>query len=126
MTAPLGSLTVPEMVAAHKPAEPVKQKRINIPAHGRNPPVHPLAGTLLNDDINPLASRAAKTPQFFTMLAAASGGRIVTNPGGVLIRDSAGNLVGACGISGDTSDKDEMCAVAGIEAAGLKPEPGVD
>jgi uncharacterized protein GlcG (DUF336 family) len=55
-----------------------------------------------------------------------SGGRIVTNPGGVLIRDSAGNLVGACGISGDTSDKDEMCAVAGIEAAGLKAEPGVD
>ena len=73
-----------------------------------------------------LASRAAKTPQFFTMLAAASGGRIVTNPGGVLIRDGAGNLIGACGISGDTSDKDEMCAVAGIEAAGLKAEPGVD
>jgi len=48
------------------------------------------------------------------------------NPGGVLIRDSAGNLLGACGISGDTSDKDEMCAVAGIEAAGLKAEPGVD
>jgi uncharacterized protein GlcG (DUF336 family) len=44
----------------------------------------------------------------------------------VLIRDSAGNLVGACGISGDTSDKDEMCAIAGIEAAGLKAEPGVD
>ena len=55
-----------------------------------------------------------------------TGGRIVTNPGGVLIRDGAGNLIGACGISGDTSDKDEMCAVAGIEAAGLKAEPGVD
>ena len=37
-----------------------------------------------------LASRAAKTPQFFTMLAAASGGRMVSNPGGVLIRDAAG------------------------------------
>src|SRR5204862_5210761 len=73
-----------------------------------------------------LASRAAKTPQFFTMLAAASDGRIVTNPGGVLIRDTGGNLIGACGISGDTSDKDEMCAVAGIEAAGLKAEPGTD
>ena len=68
-----------------------------------------------------LASRAAKTPQFFTMLAAASGGRMVTNPGGVLIRDGGGNIVGACGISGDTSDKDEMCAIAGIEAAGLRP-----
>jgi uncharacterized protein GlcG (DUF336 family) len=73
-----------------------------------------------------LASRAAKTPQFFTMLASASGGRIVTNPGGVLIRDAAGTTVGACGVSGDVSDKDEMCAVAGIEAAGLKADPGTD
>jgi len=73
-----------------------------------------------------LASRAAKTPQFFTMLAAASGGRMVTNPGGVLIKDAAGTIVGACGISGDTSDKDEMCAIAGIEAAGLKADPGAD
>ena len=73
-----------------------------------------------------LASRAAKTPQFFTMLAAASGGRMVSNPGGVLIRDADGNVVGACGISGDTSDKDEMCAIAGIEAAGLKADPGTD
>ena len=73
-----------------------------------------------------LASRAAKTPQFFTMLAAASGGRMVTNPGGVLIKDASGTVVGACGISGDTSDKDEMCAVAGIEAAGLKADPGTD
>ena len=73
-----------------------------------------------------LASRAAKTPQFFTMLAAASGGRMVTNPGGVLIKDSSGTIVGGCGISGDTSDKDEMCAVAGIEAAGLKADPGTD
>jgi uncharacterized protein GlcG (DUF336 family) len=73
-----------------------------------------------------LASRAAKTPQFFTMLAAASGGRMVTNPGGVLIKDASGTIVGACGISGDTSDKDEMCAVAGIKAAGLKADPGTD
>lgn len=73
-----------------------------------------------------LFARAAKTPQFFTMLAAASGGRIVTNPGGVLIRDAAGTVIGACGVSGDVSDKDEMCAVAGIEAAGLKADPGSD
>ena len=73
-----------------------------------------------------LAGRAAKTPQFFTMLAAASHGRMVTNPGGVLIKDASGNIVGACGISGDTSDKDEMCAIAGIEAAGLKADPGTD
>src|SRR5271156_6000597 len=73
-----------------------------------------------------LAARAAKTPQFFTMLAAASGGRIVTNPARVLIRDAAGNIVGACGVSGDTSDNDEICAIAGIEAAGLKADPGID
>jgi uncharacterized protein GlcG (DUF336 family) len=71
-----------------------------------------------------LFERAAQTPQFFTMLAAASGGRIVTNPGGVLVRDAAGNVIGAVGISGDTSDKDEVCAIAGIEAAGLKADPG--
>src|ERR1700728_4480647 len=69
-----------------------------------------------------LAARAGKTPQFFTMLAAASGGRMVTNPGGVLIRDAGGNVIGACGISRDTSDKDEMCAIAGIEDAGLKDD----
>ncbi|MEX2128256.1 MAG: heme-binding protein [Xanthobacteraceae bacterium] len=71
-----------------------------------------------------LFERAAKTPQFFTMLAAASGGRIVTNPGGVLIRNANGNIVGATGISGDTADKDEACAIAGIEAAGLKADAG--
>ena len=42
----------------------------------------------------------------------------------MLIRDAAGNVIGACGISGDTSDKDEACAVAGIEAAGLKAMTG--
>ena len=71
-----------------------------------------------------LAERAANTPQFFTMLAAASGGRMVTNPGGVLIRDADGDIIGAVGVSGDTADNDETCAVAGIEAAGLKADPG--
>jgi uncharacterized protein GlcG (DUF336 family) len=45
-------------------------------------------------------------------------------PGGVLIQNSNGTLLGAVGISGDTSDNDEICAVAGIEAAGLKPNAG--
>ena len=71
-----------------------------------------------------LFERAEKTPMFFTTLAAASGGRVVTNPGGVLIKDAGGDIIGAVGISGDTSDKDEACAVAGIEAAGLKADPG--
>ena len=71
-----------------------------------------------------LFERAEKTPMFFTTLAAASGGRVVTNPGGVLIKNADGNTIGATGISGDTSDKDEACAIAGIEAAGLKADPG--
>jgi uncharacterized protein GlcG (DUF336 family) len=71
-----------------------------------------------------LAERAAQTPQFFTMLAAASGGRIVTNPGGILIRDAGGDVIGAVGLSGDTADNDEICGIAGIEAAGLKADPG--
>jgi uncharacterized protein GlcG (DUF336 family) len=71
-----------------------------------------------------LYERAANTPQFFNALYVASGGRVVTNPGGVLIRDAEGEIVGAVGISGDTSDKDEACAIAGIEAAGLNADPG--
>jgi uncharacterized protein GlcG (DUF336 family) len=61
---------------------------------------------------------------FYTTLAAASGGRVVTNPAGILIRDAAGEVIGAVGISGDTSDNDEVCGIAGIEAAGLKADPG--
>jgi uncharacterized protein GlcG (DUF336 family) len=71
-----------------------------------------------------LAERAANTPQFFTMLAAVSHGRMVCNPAGVLIRDADGDVIGAVGISGDTADNDEICAIAGIEAAGLKADPG--
>jgi uncharacterized protein GlcG (DUF336 family) len=50
-------------------------------------------------------------------------GRLIPVPGGVLIQDG-GVLLGAVGISGDTSDNDEICAIAGIEAAGLKSYAG--
>ncbi len=71
-----------------------------------------------------LFERAAKTPQFFNALYAVSGGRMVTNPGGVLIREAGGDIIGAVGISGDTADNDETCAIAGIKAAGLTADPG--
>ena len=71
-----------------------------------------------------LGNRAAKQPMFWTALAAASQGRVVPAAGGVLIRNASGDVVGSVGISGDVSDKDEVCAVAGIEAAGLKADPG--
>ena len=71
-----------------------------------------------------LARRAAKMPMFFTALNAMSDGRMVTVPGGVLMRDAQGVVVGAVGISGDVSENDEICAVAGIKAAGLMPDTG--
>ena len=61
---------------------------------------------------------------FLTALMEASEGRVVPAPGGVLIRDAAGAVIGAVGISGDTSEKDEACAVAGIAAAGLAADTG--
>lgn len=70
------------------------------------------------------ARRAAANPTFLQALMAASGGRIVPVPGGVLIRDLAGEIVGSVGISGDSSDKDEICGVHGIRAAGLLPDTG--
>jgi uncharacterized protein GlcG (DUF336 family) len=51
-------------------------------------------------------------------------GRIIPVPGGVLMRDTAGMLLGAVGVSGDTSDNDEACVLAGIAAAGLAAETG--
>ncbi|MDH4986301.1 heme-binding protein [Aminobacter anthyllidis] len=71
-----------------------------------------------------LDQAARERPHFMEGLNAVSGGKIVPVPGGVLIRDQAGKLLGAVGISGDTSDNDELAAIAGIEAAGLKPQAG--
>ena len=61
---------------------------------------------------------------FFDALNAMSGGRVVPAPGGVLIRAAGGEIEGAVGISGDASEKDEACAVAGIEAAGYRADTG--
>ena len=71
-----------------------------------------------------LSERSAKNPIFIGALTTIAQGRLVPVPGGVLIKDAAGAVLGAVGISGDTSDKDEVCAVAGIEAAGLKAVVG--
>ena len=71
-----------------------------------------------------LAARAQQSPAFFAALTVVTGGQIVPVPGGVLIRDAHGEIVGSAGISGDTSDVDEACAVAGIAAAGLIADTG--
>ena len=70
-----------------------------------------------------LLARAEQQPAFIAAVASASDGRLIPVPGGVLI-EAAGEIIGAVGISGDTSDKDEAAAVAGIEAAGLVARTG--
>jgi len=66
-----------------------------------------------------LASVAEKRPDFMNALLNMADGKIMPVPGGVLIRDTKNNLIGAVGISGDISDQDERCAIAGIEAVGF-------
>jgi uncharacterized protein GlcG (DUF336 family) len=70
-----------------------------------------------------IGARLHERPAFQGALAAASGGRFVSVPGGVLVCDPSGEVVGAVGISGDTSDRDEYCAIVGIKAAGYTPSP---
>jgi uncharacterized protein GlcG (DUF336 family) len=67
-----------------------------------------------------LGERAQKVPHFFGALASVSQGRLVPVAGGVLIHDEERNVIGAVGISGDTSDRDEDCALYGLTAAGLQ------
>ena len=71
-----------------------------------------------------MMERAAQNPNFLTAIVAASGGRLVPNPGGILIRNAHDQIIGAVGISGDTGDNDEIIGIAGIEAAGLKADAG--
>ncbi|MET8354459.1 MULTISPECIES: GlcG/HbpS family heme-binding protein [unclassified Micromonospora] len=66
-----------------------------------------------------IAQRAERQPTFFASLAAVTGGRLAPAAGGVLVRDADGSLLGAVGASGDVSDVDEACVLAGIAAAGL-------
>ena len=70
-----------------------------------------------------IRDRLSKRPAFQNALAAASDGRFVPVPGGVLIEDAEGYALGAVGISGDTSEKDEYCAISGVKAAALGSEP---
>lgn len=71
-----------------------------------------------------LARRAEAMQGFMNALSDLAGGRAVPVPGGVLACDAEGTILGAVGISGDVSAQDEACAVAGIEAAGLRPDTG--
>ena len=70
-------------------------------------------------DTRVIATRAASNPVFFQSVVAVTGGQLALSPGGVIIRDLEGRIIGAVGTSGDTGDMDEACAIAGITAAGL-------
>ena len=71
-----------------------------------------------------LFQRAQEQGFFVSAVNTLAQGALVPVPGGVLFHDQTGALLGAVGVSGDTSDNDEVCAIAGIEAAGLKANPG--
>lgn len=71
-----------------------------------------------------LARRAQAMPAFFDAINSLTGGEVIPVPGGILLRDAAGNLLGAIGVSGDTSDNDERCALLAIEELGLYGDTG--
>ncbi len=67
--------------------------------------------------------RAQEQPYFIQSMNALAGGALVPVPGGVLMRNETG-IIGAVGVTGDTSDNDEICAVSAIEAAGYTADAG--
>lgn len=69
-----------------------------------------------------LRNRAEEQAYFISALNGAYGGKLVPVPGGVLVRDKRGAVIGAVGVTGDTSENDAAAAVAGIEAAGFTAE----
>ncbi|MBC4014646.1 heme-binding protein [Siccirubricoccus deserti] len=70
-----------------------------------------------------IRDRLKERPAFQAAIAAASDGRFIPVPGGVLLCRADGAAIGAVGVSGDASDKDEYAAIAGVRAAGLTPHP---
>jgi uncharacterized protein GlcG (DUF336 family) len=69
-----------------------------------------------------IAEQVAARPAFINSLGGIAPSGIIPVPGGVIVVDQAGEVIGAVGATGDTSDNDETCVLAGIAAAGLKPQ----
>jgi uncharacterized protein GlcG (DUF336 family) len=70
-----------------------------------------------------IRDRLRERPAFQSAIAAASDGRFIPVPGGVLILNQAGEAIGAVGVSGDASDRDEYAAIAGVTGAGFGAHP---
>ena len=67
-------------------------------------------------------ARAEQQAYFMAAMNGAFGGKVVPVPGGVLVQDNKGAVIGAVGVTGDSSDNDALAAIAGIEAAGFQAE----
>lgn len=66
-----------------------------------------------------LFNRAEQQPYFITAYNGAVGGAAIPSPGGVLVKNKEGEILGALGITGDTGDNDEICAITAVEALGF-------
>ena len=64
-------------------------------------------------------ARAEQQAYFMAAVNGIYGGKVIPVPGGVLVRDSSGEVVGSVGVTGDTSENDLTAALAGIDAAGF-------
>jgi uncharacterized protein GlcG (DUF336 family) len=69
-----------------------------------------------------IGAMATERPSFIAAVAALAPDGVVPAAGGVLVLGADGLPIGAVGVTGDTSDNDELCALAGIRAAGLSPQ----
>ena len=67
-------------------------------------------------------ARAESQAYFMAAVNGVFGGQVIPVPGGILLRDERGAVIGAVGVTGDTSDKDVIAGLAGITAAGLTGE----
>ncbi len=80
------------------------------------------AAIMLGMPTSKLMDRGEQQPYFVNAVNGVYNGRVIPVPGGVLVKDKRGKIIGAVGVTGDTSDNDAIAAVAGIEAAGLTAE----
>jgi len=69
-----------------------------------------------------IGEMAAERPSFIASLGTIAPAGLIPAAGGVIVVDEAGRAIGAVGVTGDTSDNDELCALAGIAAAKLKAQ----
>ncbi|MGJ5618581.1 GlcG/HbpS family heme-binding protein [Sulfitobacter sp. MF3-043] len=63
--------------------------------------------------------RAEEQAYFMAAVNGVFGGQVIPVPGGVLLRNKKNEVIGAVGVTGDTSGNDAIAAMAGIEAAGV-------